>query len=52
MQNTTHIYGGVGNYTVTLTVADSAGEVRDVSHTVTVYPPDANFTRADDILRY
>jgi hypothetical protein len=52
IQNTTHIYNGVGNYTVTLTVTDSAGEVRDVSHRITVHPPDANFTRADDILRY
>lgn len=52
MQNTTHIYREMGNYTITLTVTDSAGNVRDVSHRVTVYPPDANFTRADDILRY
>lgn len=52
IQNTTHIYREVGNYTITLTATDSAGNVRDVSHIVTVYPPDANFTRADDILRY
>jgi uncharacterized membrane protein len=51
VQNATHVYTQVGNYTVTLTVSDSKGAAQDVAHTVNVYPPDANFTRADDISR-
>jgi uncharacterized membrane protein len=51
MQNATHMYGQTGNYTVTLTVSDSKGAAQDVAHRVSVYPENANFTRAEDILR-
>lgn len=51
VQNATHVYAQVGNYTVTLTVTDSEDTVQDVAHNVGVYPADANFTRADDISR-
>ena len=51
LQNTTHAYSEEGTYLVILTIRDSAGTTEDVSHTVDVYPANANFTRPDDILR-
>ncbi|MEW5839480.1 PKD domain-containing protein [Nitrososphaera sp.] len=51
LQNVTHSYSETGTYRVTLKVTDSAGTVQDVSHTVDVYPVDANFTRGPDLRR-
>ena len=51
MQNATHVYSDEGTYRVRLTIKDSAGATEQVSHTVDVYPANANFTRPDDILR-
>lgn len=43
--NTTHVYGGPGPYTVTLTVTDSDGCIESISKDVSVVPnPVANFT--------
>ncbi|WP_275451245.1 PKD domain-containing protein [Candidatus Nitrososphaera evergladensis] len=52
LQNTTHVYTKEGSYKVTLAVTDAAGTVTSISNTVTVYPPDANFTRQDRLLDY
>ncbi|UVS69230.1 PKD domain-containing protein [Nitrososphaera viennensis] len=52
LQNATHVYTKEGSYTVTLVVTDAAGTVVDISNTVDVYPPDANFTRQDHLLDY
>jgi PKD repeat protein len=35
-QNPSHTYSGAGNFTATLTVANSAGQTSSVSHTITV----------------
>jgi hypothetical protein len=51
LQNATHVYSDEGTYRVRLTIKDSAGATEQVSHTVDVYPANANFTRPDDILR-
>ena len=48
---TTHVYAKEGIYTVVLTAIDSTGDMTTVAHDVDVYPPDANFTRGDDIMR-
>lgn len=49
LQNVTHSYSETGTYRATLQVTDSSGTVQDVSHTVDVYPVDANFTRGPDL---
>lgn len=51
LQNATHVYAEEGTYTVKLTIRDAAGSTEQVSHTVDVYPANANFTRPDDIMR-
>lgn len=51
LQNASHVYSEEGTYRVRLTIRDSAGTTEQVSHTVDVYPANANFTRPDDILR-
>ena len=51
LANTTHVYTQEGTYTVKLTIRDAVGNTEDVSHTVDVYPANANFTRPDDIMR-
>lgn len=46
-QNPSHTYNNAGNYTVTLTVANSAGQTSSASHTITVTnpaPPPATVT--------
>ncbi|MEO9294035.1 MAG: PKD domain-containing protein [Nitrososphaera sp.] len=50
-KTTTHIYTKEGTYKVILTVTDSTGAKTSVSHDVSVFPRDANFTRGDDIMR-
>lgn len=51
LQNATHVYTATGSYKVQLSVTDSTGQAVTVSHSVDVYPPNANFTRGDDIYR-
>lgn len=52
LQNTTHVYTKEGTYRVALTVTDSNGVKAYAVHDVDVFPPNANITRAPDILRY
>lgn len=49
--STTHAYEKEGTYKVVLTVTDATGAKTSISHNVSVYSRDANFTRGDDILR-
>ncbi len=45
LPNPTHIYNTAGNYTVTLTVVDTAGCTNSITKPITIIPqPNANFT--------
>ena len=50
-KSTSHTFAKEGTYRVELTVTDSTGAKATIGHGVDVYPPNANFTRGDDILR-